>query len=173
MILGELHGVGHAHAGVPQHAHHVVLVVRPTLLQEGLAVGGHALHRAPVPALAELATLAIGDVVAELRRALHTHRLEDALLVDLAGQVELAGQQALPGGARALDERHLGLLAGLQHAEVEVGVGLGDEPIWGNAMVGQRSPPGSWMIRAGIPIDEPAAMPTGGELLRGAGATGR
>ena len=132
-------GYGTRTSACPQHAHHVVLVVGPALLQERLAVGGHALDRPAVAALAELAALPVGDVVAELRRALHAHRLEHALLGDLAREVELAGQQAPPGGAGALDERHLSLLAGLQHAEVGVGVRLGDEPVGWIGVVGHVS----------------------------------
>ena len=99
-------------------------------LEEVLAVGAHPFDRAPVAALAELPALPIPDIVAERGGALEAERLELALVVDLPGEVPLAGDEAGPAVlAGSLDEFDLGFLAGGDDADLDVGDRLGDEPV--------------------------------------------
>jgi hypothetical protein len=129
-VVGERDRVRHGDAGVPELRHHVVFGPGPAILQQLLAVGRHPLDGTAVTRLAELAPLPILHVVAERRRALHTERLELALLGDVAGKVALAGDQARATVvADAFDEVDLCLLAALDDTVIGVGVRLGDEPV--------------------------------------------
>ena len=128
-VFGVADRVRHRHPSRPESGQDVVFVTRPAILQEVLAVGRHAFDGASIARLAELATLAVLDVVAEGRRTLHAHRLQLSLRRHLSGQVALAGDQTAPTVvAESFDQVDLGLLAGLDRAVVDFVERLVDEP---------------------------------------------
>ena len=113
----QLHGVGHRHARPPEPGERAELGVGPLARQQLTAerrAGGHRAHLAgtPNPAALEVARIAVEHAV-------------------LGAAVALGGHERAPVGAgyRALEEVDVGLLAGLEHAEVGVDGGVvGDHP---------------------------------------------
>src|SRR6266545_6551674 len=136
-----LHRIRHRGPGLPQPAHDVVLVPVPALVEQRLAVPGHGRDRPDIAAApGEAPALAVHVVVAEGWGPVEAELLQLALVGDGAGPVALERQKAGPTVDRgALDDGDLGLLAGLEDAEIDVGVVVEDDPI-GDGSRQRRTP---------------------------------
>ena len=127
-VAGELHRVGHGDPGVVGGDQRLELLGRPAVGEDALAEVGHALDGPLLAAVPELAALVVHGVVGEAAGAGEAHRLELAL-ADLGGPVALVGEERRAAAVEraALDDEHLGLLAGLEQPEdLVLGVACGE-----------------------------------------------
>ena len=147
--LVELHRVGHREVELPQPTERVELGGGPLAGDDQLAELGAAGHRAHLARLAHPAALEVAGVA-----------VEQAVV---AVPVALGGHGADPCGARdpPADDVDVGLLAGLQHAEVALhGAEVGDDPVGprfrsvGGPVPGGPSLALGWALGCGVSGEE-------------------
>ncbi len=138
LALVELHGVGHREVELPEPPEGVELGGRPLAGDHLLAEVGAPGHRPHLAALAHAAPLEVAGVAVE----------EPVVAVAVA----LGGHRADPVGARHPAPQHVdvGLLAGLEHAEVALdGAEVGDHPVGAGLRAVRRAVPGGPAVPVG------------------------